>query len=229
MSDNDIHAEADTGADTRTETRNSARETDRALFRAHAVARLRGDTPEALRLALQIGEEKRMAHLLYVLYLFTRTVYDEFGDTPDPCDLAELTRLLHERHYRPGSGFWAIRSEAMVRGVCGESALLTEVPVAEQPMYMWAVIGELVDPEVTDAQIAEALDRAEALEAEIVRAGWDSLFTELPAPRRAPEPGSEALAPTRTDSRDDRTGTGDPTGYQAGDRTDIRADEETDA
>ena len=229
MSDNDLQAEAGTGVDTRTEPRNPVREADRALFRAHAAARLRRDTPEALTLALQIGEEKRMAHLLYVLYLFTQTVYDEFGSAPDPWDLAELTKHLHERRFQPGGGFWAIRAEAMVRGVCGDSALLTEVPVAEQATYMWAVITELVDPEVTDVQIAEALDRAEAVGAEIVRAGWDSMFTDLPAPRPAPEPAWEAAAPVRTDPRDDRTVTVNPAGDQAGDRTDIQADEEATA
>lgn len=172
---------------------------DRVLFRAHAAARLRGDTSEAMRLALRIGEEKRMAHLLYVLYLFTWTVYEELGDTPDPWDLADLTKRLHERHHRPGGGFWAIRAEAMVRGVCGDSALLTEVPVAAQPTYMWAVIEELIDTGINDARIGEDLDQAEAIGAELVRSGWDSMFAEVPAPRPAaaqePYPAPEPSAP----------------------------------
>jgi hypothetical protein len=168
------------------------RESDRALFRAHAAARLRGDAAEALRLARQIGEARRMAHLLYVLYLFTATVYDEYGDTPDPWDLAELTKRLHERHFRPGGEFRAIRAEAMIRGVCGESPLMTEVPAADQPAYMWAVIAELTDPEATDAAIAERLDRAEAIGAELVGSGWDRLFDGTPASRRAPEQRTEA-------------------------------------
>ncbi|THV30212.1 hypothetical protein [Glycomyces paridis] len=168
MPDNDVQA---------------VREGDRALFRSHAAARLRGDLAEAQRLALDIGEGRRMAHLLYVLYLFTQTVYEELGDAPDPCDLAELTARLHERHYRPGSGFHAIRAEAMVRGVCGESVLLTEVPFAEQQMYMWAVIGELTGPETADARIADRLDGAEAIGAEIIESGWNAIFTGPPAPR----------------------------------------------
>ena len=239
----DSHSDSDCGsgaADPVCQVR-PVRESDRALFRAHAAARLRGDTPEALRLALQIGEEKRMAHLLYVLYLFTRTVYAELGDTPDPWDLAELTRRLHERHFRPGGGFWAIRAEAMVRGVCGDSVLLTEVPVAEQPTYMWTVVNELVGAEVTDAQIGDALDEAEAIGAELARAGWNSMFADVPAPHPAAEPEPSATpeqepdpAPTAaetapSDSEDERTGPGDPTGDPIGDRTDIEADEETTA
>jgi hypothetical protein len=64
---------------------------------------------------------------------------------------------------------------------------------------MWAVINELIDPEITDAQIAEALDRAETLGAEIVRAGWDSMFTDLPAPRSAPKLGSASKAAPDSD------------------------------
>lgn len=205
------------------------RESDRALFRAHAAARLRGDLDEGLRLVLQIGEERRTAHLLFVLYLFTRAVHDEYGDTPDPGDVAELTRRLHERHYRPGGEFRAIRAEAMVRGVCGESPLLTEVPVAEQPAYMWAVIAELTGPDATDAEIADLLDRAEATGAEITGSGRDRPTGARPARRRAPEPRSGAETPGGSGrSGAALPGTGVETGLGASDRPESDAPEASD-
>lgn len=180
MSEQHIENEADTATAT-------VHDANRELFRSHARARLSGDAAETARLATEIGEGRRMAHLLYVLYLFAQTVLDEYGDTPDPSDLAELTARLHHRHGQPGNGFRAIRAEAMVRAICGDSLLLTEVPVAEQPTYMWAVITDLADPEGTDAEVTERLHRAEALGAEILRGGMNSLFTDTPATRPGPE------------------------------------------
>jgi hypothetical protein len=159
-----------------------SRESEKALFHAHATARLRGDTEAALTLAVQIGEARRMAHLLFVLYLFGQIVIDEFGSVPDPEDLAALTKRLHEKHYRTGNGFCAIRAEAMVRAVCGESLLMTEVPVSEQPGYMWAVMTELVDPDVTDAELAELFDGAEQFGAEVLSDARRSLVGEPPGP-----------------------------------------------
>jgi hypothetical protein len=164
------------------DTRPTPRDGERQLFRAHAAARLRGDTDTALSLAMQIGEARRMAHLLFVLYLFGQIVVDEFGTSPDPEDLAALTKRLHEKHYRSGNGFSAIRAEAMVRAVCGESLLMTEVPVSEQPGYMWAVMTELVDPDVTDAELAELFDGAEQFGAEVLSDARRSLFGEPPGP-----------------------------------------------
>ncbi|MQM28381.1 hypothetical protein [Glycomyces albidus] len=178
------------------DTRPSPRDGDKELFRAHATARLRGDTETALGLAVQIGEARRMAHLLFVLYLFCQVVVEEFGTRPDPEDLAALTKRLHEKHYRPGNGFCAIRAEALVRAVCGESLLMTEVPVSEQPGYMWAVMTELVDPGVTDGALMELFAGAEVIGAEVLSDTGRAMFGEPfgpPAPRTeaAPGPGSE--------------------------------------
>ena len=91
-----------------------------ALFRAHATARLRGDTAEADRLAAHIGEEQRMSHMLFTLALFAQYVREELGYEPDRESLVALTARLHEKHYRPGGSFEAIRGEAMVRAVTVE-------------------------------------------------------------------------------------------------------------
>ncbi len=132
-----------------------------ALFEAHATARLRGDTETALRAALDIGEGQRMSHLLFMITLFAAVVVGHLGDQPDPEDLAAFTKRLHSKHFRPGGTFNALRAEAMIRAVCSEPLLLTEIPHTEQPAYMWAVMGELVDPDIGDADLAELFTLAE--------------------------------------------------------------------
>jgi hypothetical protein len=165
--------------------RASSRESSLALFRAHATARLRGDATEAARLAAVIGDERRMIHHMFVLALFTEVVISELGDRPDPCDLSELTRTLHDKHHRRDPRFKAIKAEALIRSVCGESLLLTEIAYAQQPAYLWAVMTELVPPEETDAALTERFRTAEES-----GAAWRDAALEEPffAPRTEPEP-----------------------------------------
>ena len=170
------------------------------LFRAHAMARLRGDTAEAAKLAAQVGPERHMAHTLFVLSVFMVIVAEELGDRPDPWDLAELTKRLHDKHFRANPGFNALRAEAMVRAVCTEPGLLNEIPLAEQPGYMWAVMTELIDPASADADLAERFDAAD-----IARADWvsdatmRSLFTGMGVP-----------GPVETTAPQDERVTGEP-------------------
>jgi hypothetical protein len=185
--------------------RASSNESSLALFRAHATARLRGDTTEAARLAAAIGDERRMIHHMFVLALFTEVVISELGDRPDPWDLAELTRTLHDKHHRRDPRFKAIKAEALIRAVCGESFLLTEVAYAQQPAYLWAVMTELVPPDSTDAALAERFRVAEES-----GAAWrdDALKEPFFAPREqdtaagaesdsAPRPDPEATQGNR--------------------------------
>ncbi|WP_205326714.1 hypothetical protein [Glycomyces sp. YM15] len=162
-----------------------------ALFRAHATARITGDTAEARRLAASIGDEQRMSHLLFILTLFNQFVLEELGYEPDPADLATFTKRLHDKHYRPGGSFEALRAEAMIRAVTVESILLTEIPHTEQAAYMWAVIDELADKTMTEAELAERFELAEGTRAEMLSEAFES--TPL-APRRpkAAQPNATA-------------------------------------
>jgi hypothetical protein len=137
------------------------RETANTLFQAHATARLRGDTAEATRLASRIGPELHMKHAVFLTALLAGIIVEEYGSRPDPSDLAELTKRLHTKHFDTGSTFNALYAEAMIRAVCGDSVLLTEIPFAEQPSYMWAVMTELVDPDITVAELTERFELAE--------------------------------------------------------------------
>lgn len=171
-----------------------------ALFRAHATARLRRDTAEAARLAAQIGPERHMAHTVFVLSVFMVIVAEELGDRPDPWDLAELTKRLHDKHFEANPGFNALRAEAMVRAVCTETGLLNEIPLAEQPGYMWAVMTELIDLARSDADLAELFEAAD-----IARADWvnesaaRSLFTGMgvAAPVKAAAPQDQRVTDER--------------------------------
>lgn len=164
-----------------------------ALFRAHATARLTGDTTEAERLAASIGDDQRMSHLLFTLTLFNQFVREELGFEPDPADLAALTKRLHDKHYRPGGSFEALRAEAMVRAVTVESILLTEIPHTEQAAYMWAVIDELADPATTESELAERFDLAAETGAEIVGRALESpILKPLEQEVAQAEPSAEA-------------------------------------
>ncbi|WP_030160442.1 hypothetical protein [Glycomyces sp. NRRL B-16210] len=132
-----------------------------ALFRAHATARLRGEAVEAAGLAAQIGEARQMTHLLFLICLLAGVVHQEYGDRPDPDDLAALTKRLHERHFPTDPTFNALRAEAMVRAVCGESALLNEVPADEQAEYAWAVMHELIGTDITDEELKRRFEQIE--------------------------------------------------------------------
>jgi hypothetical protein len=166
-----------------------------ALFRAHAAARLRGDTAEADQLAARIGDEQRMSHLLFTLTLFTQYVREELGYEADPGDLAALTKRLHELHFRPGSPFDALRAEAMVRAVTGESILLTEIPHTEQAAYMWAVIEELADPDQTEAELTERFDLAEEVGAEMLDTALASpMLTPMRREAAQPDPDADQSA-----------------------------------
>jgi hypothetical protein len=145
-----------------------------ALFRAHATARITGDTAEAQRLAATIGDEQRMSHLLFTLTLFNQFVLEELGYDPDPADLAAFTKRLHDKHYRPGGSFEALRAEAMIRAVTVESILLTEIPHTEQAAYMWAVIDELADHTMSEAELVERFDLAAEAGAEMVGQALES-------------------------------------------------------
>jgi hypothetical protein len=169
-----------------------------ALFRAHATARLTGDTDTAERLTKLIGEGQLTSHLLFTLSLFNQFTIEELGDRPDPEDLAAFTKRLHDKHVRPGHHFNALRAEAMIRAVCGESHLLAEIPHREQTAYMWAVIDELAEPDLTETELAERFDLAE-----VSRAGWAAtaiespLFGPMPPHQSAPQSG-----PTETTADD---------------------------
>lgn len=189
-------------------------ESTAALFRAHATARLRGDTAESSRLSAQIEPGQRVAHLLFLVSLLTQAVIEEYGPQPDPTDLVQITKRLHDKHFETNPSFNALRAEAMVRAVCGDSVLLTEIPHAEQPAYMWAMIAELIDPDLTDAELTELFDQAEetgldclteAFEETIrnhpKRAGQQEPPPELPtATDSMPSAGSPASAPSEGDS-----------------------------
>ncbi|KPC70977.1 hypothetical protein ADL26_16615, partial [Thermoactinomyces vulgaris] len=115
----------------------------------------------------QITPDLRMAHTIFVMSFFTLVVAEELGDRPDPWDLSQLTKRLHDKHFLSSPNFNALRAEAMVRAVCGDPFLLNEIPQTEQIAYMWAVLGELVDPADSDADFAERFDIADE-----VRADW---------------------------------------------------------
>ncbi|MBO3734692.1 hypothetical protein [Glycomyces niveus] len=145
-----------------------------ALFRAHAMARLRGEAAEAARLAAQISVEQRMSHLLFTLTLFTQFVVEELGYEPDPAELAAFTKRLHDKHYSPERPFEALRAEAMVRAVTSESVLLTEIPHTEQAAYMWAVIDEFADPKLTESEMDELFDLVEEAREDLLGKALDS-------------------------------------------------------
>jgi hypothetical protein len=144
-----------------------------ALFRAHAGARFRGDTAEAERLAASLDSGGRAQHLRFQLSLFAKVFLDEYGDRPDPGDLAELTKRLHDKHFRADSNFNALMAEAAVRAVCGEPTLFAEIPRAELPGYMWAVMNELVGPDGTEENLAERFDAAEKLSLDLLTGAYE--------------------------------------------------------
>jgi hypothetical protein len=180
-------------------------------FQAHAAARLRGDTTEAARIASQFTERERHTHMIFVQSLFAGVVIDALGTRPDPSDLAEVAKRLHDKHFQPdtstGPAFVALRAEAMIRALFGEEFLLFEIPFGEQPGYMWAVMAELCGSELTDDRLAEHFRAA----AEIARDGIDGAAeTFAPAPPDAdteadvsPDSGSGADTDTDTDTDTD--------------------------
>jgi hypothetical protein len=155
-------------------------ESTTALFRAHATARLRGDTDQASRLAAKIEPGQRVAHLLFLVSLLAEAVIEGYGCQPDASDLAVITKRLHDKHFGTNPNFNALRAEAMIRAVCGDSVLLTEVPHSEQPAYLWAAIGELVEPDLTDAELTELFDRAEASGLECLTEAFEETIRNHP-------------------------------------------------
>ena len=157
---------------TTSETTPAANATER--FQAHAAARLRGETAEAARIASQFTEREQRMHMIFVQSLFAGVVIDTLGTRPDPSDLAEVAKRLHDKHFQSdastGAAFVALRAEAMIRSLFGEEFLLFEIPFGEQSGYMWAVMAELCGPDLTDDQLAESFRIA----AEIARDGIDS-------------------------------------------------------
>ncbi|MDA1368341.1 hypothetical protein [Glycomyces algeriensis] len=102
-----------------------------------------------------------MNHVLFLTALLAGVIVEEYGSQPDPTDLAKITKRLHDKHFRTDPTFNALRAEAMIRAVCGESILLTEIPFAEQPGYIWALLAELVPPDITDDELTDHFDLAE--------------------------------------------------------------------
>jgi len=152
-----------------------------ALYRAHATARLRGDTAGARRLTAQMDAVESMAQLMFVTHLFGQVVFDHFGTKPDPQDLAEFTKALHDKRFSENDAFIAMRAEALVRGVCGEAQFLAEIPVGEQLGYMWAVMNELVDPSISDAELSERFAMAEELGGAWTSEVLTRLFADAPS------------------------------------------------
>lgn len=175
-----------------------------AQFRAHAAARLTGDTAEAERIAASIGDEQRMSHLLFTLTLFSQFVLEELGYEPEPSDLAALTKRLHDRHYRPGGSFEALRAEAMIRAVTVEPILLTEIPHTEQAAYMWAVIDELADHTMTETELTERFDLAAEAGAELL---GEALASPILKPRRCEAAQAEPSTST-SETRDTTNASG---------------------
>jgi hypothetical protein len=170
-------------------------ESTTALFRAHATARLRGDAVEASRLAAQIEPGQRVAHLLFLVSLLAEAVIVEYGSRPDACDLAAITKRLHDKHFGTNPNFDALRAEAMIRAVCGDSMLLTEIPHSEQPAYLWAAIGELVEPDLSVAELTELFDRAEESGLECLTEAFEETIRNHPRRGgRAESSGLEAPA-----------------------------------
>lgn len=179
------------------------------LFRSHATARLRGNTAEAARLAAQIGPGQLMTHQLFLVSLLAQAVVEEYGAQPDPSDLAAITKRLHDKHFATNPSFNALRAEAMVRAVCGDSVLLTEIPHAEQPAYLWAAIGELIEPDLTDAQLAELFDLAEEYGLECLTEAFEDTIRNHPrrAGQQEPPPEPPADDPTSETADNDATNT----------------------
>ncbi|WP_199037823.1 hypothetical protein [Glycomyces salinus] len=134
-----------------------------AAYRAHAKARLRGDTAEARRLADQARMEGRITHLIFTTTLFGEIVLDHFGDELDRTALAALTKRLHQRH-RDDDRFHPLKAEAMVKAMFDQRPqVLMEIAQAEQPTYMWAVMEALIDPGESEEAMDERFDLAEQL------------------------------------------------------------------
>ncbi len=205
-----------------------------ALYRAHATARLRGDTAGARRLTAQMDGVESMAHLMFVTHLFGQVVFDHFGTQPDPQDLAEFTKALHDKRFSENDAFIAMRAEALVRGVCGEAQFLAEIPVGEQLGYMWAVMNEVVDPGISDAELSERFAMAEefggAWTAEVLtrlfadeqpesETGLDLDLepTQKPGPTTGPDPTAGSGSDTGPDNGPGpTTGSGPDTGPNTG-------------
>ncbi|WP_199039436.1 hypothetical protein [Glycomyces salinus] len=128
-----------------------------ALFRDHAKAALRRDAPELSRLRSLIGPDLYLHHQLFVFALFAAAVTDHFGDDLDREELAGLMAKLRET--RPGL-HW-LRAEALVRICYGESAFYLDVPQREQYGLMWAVLEQLIPPDMGDADLTALLEEAD--------------------------------------------------------------------
>jgi hypothetical protein len=74
-----------------------------------------------------------LTQVLYLTALLTQLVIEHFGTRPDPCDLADLTKRLHDRHFGADASFNSLRAGAMIRIVCGESHLSGEIPFWPAP------------------------------------------------------------------------------------------------
>jgi hypothetical protein len=167
-----------------------------------------------------------VTHLLFLVSLLAQAVVEEYGSQPDPGDLAAVTKRLHHRHFETNPGFNALRAEATIRAVCGESVLLTEIPHAELPAYLWAVIGELVEPDLTDAELSELFDCAEESGLECLTEAFEETIRNHP--RRTtrqeptpPDPQSAAKPETETEAEADNTSATDTA--EAADCTDTES------
>ncbi|GAB3995915.1 hypothetical protein GCM10029992_14480 [Glycomyces albus] len=178
-----------------------------AAYRAHAKARLRGDSAEARRLADAMSIEGRITHLIFTTTLFGEIVLDHFGDELDRTALAALTKRLHEKH-RDDDRFHPLKAEALVRAMYNQSPqVLMEIAQAEQPTYMWAVMEALIDPGESEVAMEERFDLAEELGRE-----WLAGAFEAPslAHWRTAVPGTESAE--RADSAEGSEGAEDAPG-----------------
>ncbi|WP_100445860.1 hypothetical protein [Glycomyces xiaoerkulensis] len=140
------------------------------LFRSHAIAVLRGDRREANRLGQTIQSEHHLAHQMFLFAVFTAAVADHFGDDLDRSALARLIAGL--RADRPNLP--QLKTEALVRVLYGEGRLYLDVPQADHPASMWAVLKALLGPDRTDEALADLFDRADTTGRELVAAVFES-------------------------------------------------------
>ena len=138
----------------------------RRRFREHATARIRRDHAAAARIQRLIGPELLVSYQLFVFSLFAAAVVERFGPELDRAELAALTAEL--RRARPDL-HW-LRAEALIRVCYGESRLYLDIPQAEQPELMWAVLVLLVPPDAGDDALDSLFTEADQIGRETVTA-----------------------------------------------------------
>ena len=177
------------------------------LFRAHASAVLTGDTAQTARTQHLIYPDHHLAHYVFTFSIFATCVRDRFGTDLDWADLDTFITDLA----RAFPAVSAIKTEALIRVIYGQTSLYFEVPLAEHPESMWATCQLILHGQHTQDELDALFDRAEDTGRDLARGIYNTDHTPTPEPE-PPEPEPPEPEPAGPPEPPEPPGPPDPAG-----------------